>query len=76
MDVANCVLIGAVAIGLYFYHKKHPWNYVLLTLFTILLAVTVGFTCSFKAGIKLFICVSVNCIRNILCSWNINEFGT
>ncbi|KAM0985279.1 hypothetical protein ACFX13_012793 [Malus domestica] len=46
-----------VAIGLYFYHKKHPWNYVLLTLFTILLAVTVGFACSFRAGKSVLLAV-------------------
>ncbi|PHT52847.1 BI1-like protein [Capsicum baccatum] len=35
---------------LYFYHQRHPINYLLLGLFTVSLAFTVGLTCAFTRG--------------------------
>ncbi|KAF3612556.1 hypothetical protein FXO37_36717 [Capsicum annuum] len=35
---------------LYYYHQKHPVNYLLLGLFTVSLAFTVGLTCAFTSG--------------------------
>ncbi|GMI73803.1 LIFEGUARD 4 [Hibiscus trionum] len=35
---------------LYFYHQRHPWNFLLLGVFTIALAFGVGLTCAFTKG--------------------------
>ncbi|KAE8660668.1 BI1-like protein [Hibiscus syriacus] len=35
---------------LYFFHQKHPWNYLLLGVFTVSLAFSVGLTCAFTKG--------------------------
>ncbi|KAK4273102.1 hypothetical protein QN277_021565 [Acacia crassicarpa] len=35
---------------LYYYHQKHPVNYLLLGIFTISLAFAVGLTCAFTSG--------------------------
>lgn len=35
---------------LYYYHKKHPVNYLLLGIFTVALAFAVGLTCAFTSG--------------------------
>ncbi|XP_009804930.1 protein LIFEGUARD 4-like isoform X1 [Nicotiana tabacum] len=35
---------------LYYYHQKHPVNYLLLGLFTVALAFAVGLTCAFTSG--------------------------
>lgn len=35
---------------LYYYHQKHPVNYLLLGLFTVSLAFVVGLTCAFTSG--------------------------
>ncbi|KAJ0512636.1 hypothetical protein HanHA300_Chr10g0348411 [Helianthus annuus] len=35
---------------LYFYHQRHPVNYVLLGIFTVSLAFSVGLTCAFTSG--------------------------
>ncbi|KAL9410661.1 hypothetical protein AB3S75_044439 [Citrus x aurantiifolia] len=35
---------------LFAYRKRHPWNFVLLVLFTILLSFTVGVACAFSKG--------------------------
>lgn len=42
--------VGAVSIALWFMHRKHPWNYILLILFTIAEAILVGLCCAFKQG--------------------------
>lgn len=39
-----------VLCPLYYYHQKHPVNYLLLGLFTISLAFAVGLTCAFTSG--------------------------
>ncbi|XP_021828200.1 BI1-like protein [Prunus avium] len=54
-----CIFLSAIAvtIALYYYHKKHPVNYVLLILFTILLSITVGFCCSFRPGKSILLAV-------------------
>ncbi|KAK6120066.1 hypothetical protein DH2020_046196 [Rehmannia glutinosa] len=39
-----------VLCPLYSYYQKHPWNYVLLGLFTVSLAFAVGLTCSYTSG--------------------------
>lgn len=36
---------------LYYYHQKHPVNYLLLGIFTVSLAFAVGLTCAFTSGI-------------------------
>uniref|UniRef100_A0A9I9EAS7 BI1-like protein n=1 Tax=Cucumis melo TaxID=3656 RepID=A0A9I9EAS7_CUCME len=36
-----------VLCPLYAYHRHHPWNFILLTLFTIGIAFSVGITCAF-----------------------------
>ncbi|KAL3531311.1 hypothetical protein ACH5RR_010633 [Cinchona calisaya] len=35
---------------LYYYHQKHPVNYLLLGVFTVALALAVGMTCSYTSG--------------------------
>ncbi|OWM69376.1 protein LIFEGUARD 2 [Punica granatum] len=39
-----------VLLPLYYYHQKHPVNYLLLSIFTTCLAFAVGLTCAFTAG--------------------------
>ncbi|KAI4301219.1 hypothetical protein L6164_034519 [Bauhinia variegata] len=39
-----------VLCPLYYYHQKHPVNYLLLGVFTISLAFAVGMTCAFTSG--------------------------
>ncbi|CAN0898432.1 Protein LIFEGUARD 4 [Linum grandiflorum] len=39
-----------VLCPLYFYHQKHPVNYILLGIFTIAIAFSVGLTCAFTSG--------------------------
>ncbi|KAF7804725.1 BI1-like protein [Senna tora] len=39
-----------VLCPLYYYHQKHPLNYLLLAIFTITLAFAVGLTCAFTSG--------------------------
>ncbi|GAV84995.1 Bax1-I domain-containing protein [Cephalotus follicularis] len=39
-----------VMCPLYYYHQKHPVNYILLGIFTISLAFAVGLTCAFTSG--------------------------
>ncbi|EEF37569.1 protein LIFEGUARD 4 [Ricinus communis] len=39
-----------VICPLYYYHQKHPVNYLLLGVFTISLAFAVGLTCAFTSG--------------------------
>lgn len=39
-----------VLCPLYYYHQKHPVNYLLLGIFTISLAFAVGLTCAFTSG--------------------------
>lgn len=38
-------------IALYFLHKRHPVNFLLLTLFTIAIAFSVGLSCAYTKGI-------------------------
>ena len=40
----------AVLCPLFYYHQKHPVNYLLLGIFTISLAFAVGLTCAFTSG--------------------------
>lgn len=39
-----------VLCPLYYYHQKHPVNYILLGIFTISLAFAIGLTCAFTSG--------------------------
>ncbi|KAI4319473.1 hypothetical protein MLD38_033066 [Melastoma candidum] len=39
-----------VLCPLYYYHQKHPVNYLLLGVFTVALAFVVGLTCAFTSG--------------------------
>ncbi|KAG7644886.1 hypothetical protein AtNW77_Chr1g0002361 [Arabidopsis thaliana] len=39
-----------VMCPLYYYHQKHPVNYLLLGIFTVALAFAVGLTCAFTSG--------------------------
>ncbi|VVB06713.1 unnamed protein product [Arabis nemorensis] len=39
-----------VMCPLYYYHQKHPVNYLLLGIFTVSLACAVGLTCAFTSG--------------------------
>ncbi|XP_059625391.1 protein LIFEGUARD 2-like [Cornus florida] len=39
-----------VLVPLYYYHQRHPVNYLLLGLFTVIIAFVVGLTCSLKHG--------------------------
>ncbi|XP_010497467.1 PREDICTED: BI1-like protein, partial [Camelina sativa] len=39
-----------VMCPLYYYHQKHPVNYLLLAIFTVSLAFAVGLTCAFTSG--------------------------
>ncbi|XP_050237159.1 protein LIFEGUARD 4-like [Mercurialis annua] len=39
-----------VMCPLYYYHQKHPVNYLLLGVFTICLAFAIGLTCAFTSG--------------------------
>lgn len=40
----------AVLCPLFYYHQKHPLNYLLLGIFTVSLAFVVGLTCAFTSG--------------------------
>ncbi|KAJ6336043.1 hypothetical protein OIU78_012612 [Salix suchowensis] len=44
--------VGALytLLPMYYYHQKHPVNYILLGIFTISLAFAVGLTCAFTEG--------------------------
>lgn len=44
------VLDCAVMCPLYYYHQKHPVNYLLLAIFTVSIAFAVGLTCAFTSG--------------------------
>ncbi|BFG43104.1 hypothetical protein CerSpe_293780 [Prunus speciosa] len=44
------ILPFIVLCPLYYYHQKHPVNYLLLGVFTISLAFIVGLTCAFTSG--------------------------
>ncbi|KAL6189604.1 hypothetical protein ACLB2K_040990 [Fragaria x ananassa] len=48
--VVIIILTVAIAISLWWLHNKHPWNYVLLILFTIFKAITIGLCCAYKEG--------------------------
>lgn len=39
-----------VLCPLYYYHQKHPYNYLLLGIFTVALSFAVGLTCAFTSG--------------------------
>ncbi|CAN8280340.1 unnamed protein product [Cochlearia groenlandica] len=39
-----------VMCPLYYYHQKHPVNYILLGIFTVSMAFAVGLTCAFTSG--------------------------
>ncbi|KAK9281749.1 hypothetical protein L1049_004654 [Liquidambar formosana] len=39
-----------VMIPMYYYHQRHPVNYILLGIFTVSLAFVVGLTCAFTSG--------------------------
>lgn len=39
-----------VLCPLYYYHQRHPVNYLLLTVFTVSLAFVIGLTCAFTSG--------------------------
>jgi len=45
--------LDAALCPLYYYHQKHPVNYLLLGVFTISLAFVVGLTCAFTSGMIL-----------------------
>ncbi|KAJ4744592.1 Bax inhibitor-1 family protein [Rhynchospora pubera] len=47
-----CVLnvIYAVLCPLYYYHQKHPVNFILLGLFTVTISFAVGMSCAFTSG--------------------------
>ncbi|KAH1258342.1 Protein LIFEGUARD 2 [Glycine max] len=44
------VSLYADIINLFYYHQKHPLNYILLFIFTVTLAFAVGLTCTFTSG--------------------------
>nr|GMD73021.1 BI1-like protein [Ipomoea batatas] len=44
------VLSIAVLCPLYYYHQKHPYNYILLGIFTVALSFAVGLTCAYTSG--------------------------
>ncbi|XP_050374112.1 protein LIFEGUARD 2-like [Argentina anserina] len=48
--IAIIILTIAILISLWWLHNKHPWNYVLLVLFTIFEAITIGLCCSYRNG--------------------------
>ncbi|XP_068634849.1 protein LIFEGUARD 2-like [Aristolochia californica] len=39
-----------VLFPLYYYHKKHPINFILLAIFTISISFAIGLTCAFTSG--------------------------
>nr|GLL42670.1 BI1-like protein [Ipomoea trifida] len=39
-----------VLCPLYYYHQKHPYNYILLGIFTVALSFAVGLTCAYTSG--------------------------
>uniref|UniRef100_A0A2N9F5F7 BI1-like protein n=1 Tax=Fagus sylvatica TaxID=28930 RepID=A0A2N9F5F7_FAGSY len=45
-----CLLPFILLIPLYYFHKSHPLNLLLLTLFTITIAFAVGLACAFTKG--------------------------
>ncbi|KAL5542016.1 hypothetical protein UlMin_009726 [Ulmus minor] len=48
--IAIIIFTFILMIPLYFYHKRHPVNYLLLALFTIAIAFSVGLSCAFTKG--------------------------
>ncbi|CAN1270925.1 Protein LIFEGUARD 2, partial [Linum perenne] len=42
--------VCAVLFPLYYYHQKHPVNYLLLGVFTVAISFAVGLTCAFTSG--------------------------
>lgn len=48
--VCLVILTVAIAISLWWLHNKHPWNYLLLILFTFAEAIVIGVCCSHKQG--------------------------
>lgn len=49
-EIDICFFSFVVICPLFAYRKRHPWNFVLLVLFTILLSFTVGVACAFSKG--------------------------
>ncbi|XP_016741668.2 protein LIFEGUARD 2 isoform X1 [Gossypium hirsutum] len=47
--IKMCLALVALC-PLYYFHQKHPWNYLLLGIFTISLAFAIGLTCAFTQG--------------------------
>ncbi|CAH9104105.1 unnamed protein product [Cuscuta europaea] len=49
--IAVIVLVFVFLIAMICYSKIHPWNYVLLLLFTFAVALMIGASCTYKKGI-------------------------
>lgn len=43
-----------VMCPLYYYHQRHPVNYILLGVFTITFSFAIGLTCAFTSGMFIF----------------------
>ncbi|WOK91564.1 hypothetical protein Cni_G00255 [Canna indica] len=44
------ILPFIVLCPLYYYYQHHPWNYILLGIFTVSISFAVGLTCAFTSG--------------------------
>ncbi|XP_023549073.1 protein LIFEGUARD 2-like [Cucurbita pepo subsp. pepo] len=51
-----------VLCPLYAYHRHHPWNFILLTLFTIGIAFSVGISCAFTKGSIILEAAAITCV--------------
>lgn len=48
--IVICILPFILLWPLYYYHKRHPWNFFILMLFTISISFAVGLACAFTKG--------------------------
>ncbi|KAG6574962.1 BI1-like protein, partial [Cucurbita argyrosperma subsp. argyrosperma] len=51
-----------VLCPLYAYHRHHPWNFILLTLFTIGIAFSIGISCAFTKGKIILEAAAITCV--------------
>nr|CAN81203.1 hypothetical protein VITISV_035442 [Vitis vinifera] len=52
LTIAVAAVVVTLLCPLYYYHQRHPVNYLLLGVFTVSLAFVVGLTCAFTSGLE------------------------
>ncbi|VFQ65290.1 unnamed protein product [Cuscuta campestris] len=56
------ILTFILSIAMGFCSQKHPWNYVLLGLFTVSMAFMIGVVCTYKKGMPIMIAAGVTAV--------------